>query len=60
MRSNYDDPNFFNAYAEMDRSKYGLKGAGEWHRLKRSIPQLCWKNSPRLGLWLWLALQICG
>ncbi|MGO2852886.1 MAG: class I SAM-dependent methyltransferase [Tetragenococcus koreensis] len=49
MRSNYDDPNFFNAYAEMDRSKYGLKGAGEWHRLKEVFPNFAGKTVLDLG-----------
>ena len=31
----YDDPEFFKAYSQMDRSKYGLSAAGEWHQLKK-------------------------
>ncbi|MDN6640183.1 MAG: methyltransferase domain-containing protein [Tetragenococcus sp.] len=49
MRSNYDDPDFFNAYAEMDRSKYGLKGAGEWHDLKKILPDFTGKTVLDLG-----------
>lgn len=36
MRENkYDDEKFFNKYKNMDRSKKGLAGAGEWHELKK-------------------------
>ena len=30
MRNIYDNSDFFAAYAEMGRSKDGLKAAGEW------------------------------
>ena len=30
MRNIYDNSEFFAAYAEMGRSKAGLKAAGEW------------------------------
>ena len=30
MRNIYDNSEFFAAYAEMGRSKDGLKAAGEW------------------------------
>lgn len=36
MKENkYDNKQFFNQYQQMTRSKYGLKGAGEWHELKK-------------------------
>ena len=36
MKENkYDDKIFFEKYSQMDRSKKGLAGAGEWHELKR-------------------------
>lgn len=35
MRNIYDNSEFFAAYAEMGRSKDGLKAAGEWHQLNR-------------------------
>ena len=34
MRNIYDNSEFFAAYAEMGRSKDGLKAAGEWHQLQ--------------------------
>ncbi len=36
----YDDPAFFDAYAQMTRSKNGLAGAGEWHQLQQLFPAL--------------------
>jgi len=36
--NHYDDPAFFEAYAQMSRSLQGLEGAGEWHQLKKLIP----------------------
>ena len=38
MSDIYDDPAFFKAYSQMDRSKKGLAGAGEWHELKTVLP----------------------
>ena len=38
MTAIYDDPDFFKAYSQMDRSKKGLAGAGEWHELKTVLP----------------------
>ncbi len=38
MNSIYDDPVFFDAYAQMSRSKDGLKSAGEWHQLQPLFP----------------------
>lgn len=49
MNSHYDDPNFFNAYAEMNRSKYGLKAAGEWQDLKKVLPDFNNKTVLDLG-----------
>lgn len=37
---NYDDPGFFKAYSQMDRSKYGLSAAGEWHQLEKLFPDV--------------------
>lgn len=35
MKQNkYDDNTFFDKYSNMERSKKGLDGAGEWHELK--------------------------
>lgn len=36
----YDDPIFFRAYSQMDRSKYGLAAAGEWHQLEKLFPDV--------------------
>ena len=39
MKENkYDDPVFFEKYSEMDRSRLGLKGAGEWETLQKLLP----------------------
>lgn len=38
MTNHYDQPIFFEAYGQMDRSKHGLEGAGEWHELKKMLP----------------------
>lgn len=36
MKENkYDNEIFFEKYSEMNRSKEGLKGAGEWSELKK-------------------------
>ena len=40
MRNVYDNSEFFAAYAEMGRSKDGLKAAGEWHQLQPLFPKL--------------------
>lgn len=38
MKENkYDDKTFFDKYGEMSRSKLGLKGAGEWHELRKIL-----------------------
>lgn len=36
----YDNESFYEAYAQMDRSKYGLQAAGEWHQLGLLFPDL--------------------
>ena len=44
MRNIYDNSEFFAAYAEMGRSKDGLKAAGEWHQLQPLFPKLQGKS----------------
>ncbi|KAI7892754.1 methylase [Mucor mucedo] len=34
----YDNPEFFEKYSQMARSKFGLSKAGEWHELKKMLP----------------------
>lgn len=36
----YDEKDFFDSYAQMSRSREGLAGAGEWHRLQPLFPDL--------------------
>lgn len=36
----YENEHFFLEYAKMDRSKNGLKSAGEWHQLEPLMPPL--------------------
>lgn len=45
----YDHDPFFQAYAQMSRSKQGLSGAGEWQQLKRLFPDLTGKRVLDLG-----------
>ena len=45
----YDNPEFFTAYAQMSRSRFGLEGAGEWHRLEPMFPELTGKAVLDLG-----------
>lgn len=40
MKNTYDNEKFFTAYAQMERSKFGLKASGEWHQLEPLIPDL--------------------
>ena len=40
VNNEYDNENFFSAYAEMPRSKEGLSAAGEWSRLRCLFPSL--------------------
>lgn len=49
MDNIYDKEEFFQAYAEMDRSKGGLKAAGEWHQLQHLFPELQGKSVLDLG-----------
>ena len=49
MTAIYDDPDFFKAYSQMDRSKKGLAGAGEWHELKTVLPDFTGKRVLDLG-----------
>lgn len=49
MNNEYDDENFFNEYAKMDRSRKGLSGAGEWYQLKSLFPNLKGKKVLDLG-----------
>ena len=49
MNNPYDNKDFFDAYAQMPRSKDGLKAAGEWHQLQPLFPQLQGKTVLDLG-----------
>lgn len=49
INNKYDDENFFDKYSKMARSVYGLQGAGEWHELKKLIPDLRSKTVLDLG-----------
>lgn len=50
MKENkYDDEIFFRKYSEMNRSKEGLKGAGEWHELQKLMPNFQNKKVLDLG-----------
>src|SRR5699024_10922356 len=45
----YDYNRFFKKYAEMSRSKYGLKGAGEWSAFQKILPNFQSKKVLDLG-----------
>ncbi|MDD6033599.1 MAG: methyltransferase domain-containing protein [Oscillospiraceae bacterium] len=45
----YDREAFFRQYSRMDRSVYGLDGAGEWHALKKLLPEFSGKRVLDLG-----------
>lgn len=49
MRTIYDDKNFYEAYAQMARSREGLKSAGEWRQLQALFPPLRGKTVLDLG-----------
>lgn len=50
MKENkYDNAVFFEKYSEMERSKQGLKGAGEWKELKKLLPDFKDKKVLDLG-----------
>lgn len=50
MKENkYDDEKFFEKYSQMTRSVKGLEGAGEWHELKKLLPDFQNKRVLDLG-----------
>jgi ubiquinone/menaquinone biosynthesis C-methylase UbiE len=50
MKQNkYDDSIFFDKYSNMKRSKNGLASAGEWHELKKMLPNFEGKRVLDLG-----------
>lgn len=50
MKENkYDNENFFIKYSQMERSKKGLQGAGEWYELKKILPDFQDKTVLDLG-----------
>lgn len=50
MKQNkYDDSIFFDKYSKMERSKNGLESAGEWHELKKMLPDFQGKRVLDLG-----------
>lgn len=50
MKENkYDDEVFFEKYSQMDRSREGLEGAGEWETLKTLLPDLKGKRMLDIG-----------
>lgn len=49
MKNVYDYAPFFDAYANMERSKGGLEAAGEWHQLQPLFPDLLGKRVLDLG-----------
>lgn len=49
MDSVYDDKAFFDAYAQMARSRDGLQSAGEWRQLQPLFPPLRGKSVLDLG-----------
>ena len=50
MKENkYDDEIFFEKYAQMERSKYGLAAAGEWAALRPMLPDFHGKRVLDLG-----------
>ena len=50
MKENkYDDPVFFAKYARMDRSRFGLKAAGEWRTLEPMLPDFTGRDVLDLG-----------
>lgn len=50
MKQNkYDDKIFFEKYSNMDRSKNGLESAGEWHELRKMLPNFEGKRVLDLG-----------
>lgn len=50
MKENkYDEQKFFMKYSEMERSKKGLQGAGEWTELQKILPDFKDKKVLDLG-----------
>lgn len=50
MKENkYDENVFFDKYSQMERSKKGLEGAGEWKTLKEMLPDFTGKKVLDLG-----------
>lgn len=50
MKENkYDNDVFFKKYQEMNRSKYGLQGAGEWSAFQKMLPSFAGKTVLDLG-----------
>ena len=50
MKENkYDDDVFFKKYSEMNRSRQGLAGAGEWYELQKLLPDFKDKRVLDLG-----------
>ncbi len=50
MKQNkYDDERFFKKYSQMERSRKGLEGAGEWHTLEKMLPDFRGKRVLDLG-----------
>lgn len=47
--SKYDEELFFRKYSEMERSKKGLSGAGEWRELEKLLPDFGGKRVLDLG-----------
>lgn len=49
MQNKYDDSTFFEKYSQMTRSVHGLQGAGEWHELRKLMPDFPGKRVLDLG-----------
>lgn len=50
MKENkYDEDVFFEKYSHFPRSVNGLKAAGEWHELRKMLPELCGKSVLDIG-----------
>lgn len=45
----YDEASFFKEYAHMPRSEQGLDGAGEWHELRKLLPDFSGRRVLDLG-----------
>lgn len=45
----YDNDAFFRKYSQMERSRKGLSGAGEWHELQKLLPDFRGKSVLDLG-----------